>query len=652
MTILSALRSRFQPAIAALGVNPDKHLALIQPAGNPQFGDYQANCAMPLGKELGRSPREVAQALLEALDVADFCHAPEIAGPGFVNLRLRDDWITASLQARVPDARLGIPPVSAPRRYVVDFSSPNVAKPMHVGHIRSTVLGDALTRILRFVGHDVVTDNHLGDWGTQFGMILYGYKHFLNAPAYAQDPVQELGRLYRLVRYLMDVWDAREELPKLESLLAAKERELKTASETAVSDKSQRKVADKLASEIRDLQEKHRSLAGIIARANSEPETVACLASHADIRQSVLDETARLHAGDVENRQLWAQFLPNCRDEIQGVYDRLGIRFDHELGESFYQDRLAHVVASLEAKGMAQISEGAVCVFLEGFDTPMLIRKRDGAFLYATSDLATIEYRLQEWNPDSILYVVDVRQGEHFEKLFAAARRWGYQEVDLRHVSFGTILGPDNRPFKTRAGDTVGLVGLLDEAERRATEVLVAHDAEKPETDRLSPAERQRIARVVGIAALKYADLSQNRTSDYVFSYDKMLSLQGNTATYLQYSYARVHGILQKGQIDLDQLRDRASGMLLAAPAERDLGLRLMRFGDALEDTLVDYRPNLLTNYLFDLAKGFSAFFEQCPVLKAETEALRSSRLLLCDMTARTIKRGLDLLGIDVVERM
>jgi arginyl-tRNA synthetase len=558
----------------------------VRRSQDPKFGDYQANLAMPLGKRLGRPPREVARQIVEHLRLGDLCQPPEIAGPGFINLRLRDDWLAGHLAAAVVDPRLDVPAVARPRTFVIDYSAPNVAKPMHVGHIRSTVIGDALYRILKFLGHRTISDNHIGDWGTQFGMILYGYKHFVDPEAYAENPVDELARLYRRVRGLVD-------MPP-----------------------------------------------------DQRP------AEHHEVDEAVLAETARLHAGDPENVRLWREFLPACEDEIRRVYGRLGVRFDHTLGESFYQDRLADVAAELRAKGIARESDGAVCVFFEGEDVPMIVRKKDGAFLYATTDLATIRYRMETWQPDAILYVVDHRQALHFRHLFATARMLGYRDVELQHVSFGTVLGEDGRPFRTREGDVVGLESLLDEAVRRALEVVSANDDAKPDGPELTEAERREIAETVGIAALKYADLAQNRTSDYVFSYDKMLAMNGNTATYMQYAYARVRSIFRRGGVDVDALRAGAGPILLESPAERALGLEIIRFAEALDLTTVDYRPNQLTAYLFELANRYSTFFEQCPVLRAESDRLRHSRLLLCDLTARTIRQGLDLLGINVVEKM
>jgi arginyl-tRNA synthetase len=326
--------------------------------------------------------------------------------------------------------------------------------------------------------------------------------------------------------------------------------------------------------------------------------------------------------------------------------------FDHTLGESFYEDRLAATVEELLKHKIARESDGAIGIFFAEGEPPMLVRKKDGAFLYGTTDLATIRYRMETWRPDAILYVVDRRQSLHFKQLFAAARLLGYTGVELQHVSFGTVLGDDGRPFKTRSGDTVGLEGLLDEAVRRALEIVSANDDAKPDGRELSDEKRRQIAEGVGIAALKYADLSQNRTSDYVFSYDKMLAMNGNTATYMQYAYARVRSIFSKGNVDAAALRAAAAPILLQSPAERALAVELLRFSEALDMTAADYRPNQLTVYLFELANRYSTFFEQCHVLRAANDELRQSRLLLCDLTARTIQKGLELLGIEVVEKM
>ena len=588
--ILQILRSRFQAALQNLADDTDAYLEMIRPSQDPKFGDFQANMAMSLAKKLGKPPREVAQMIVERLDIGDICAPPEIAGPGFINLRLNNEFIQSLLHKAIADEeRLGISMLDSTQQktYLVDYSGPNVAKPMHVGHIRSTVIGNALTRMLQFQGHRVITDNHLGDWGTQFGMIIFGYKNYLDAKAYEKNPVEELSRLYRFVRQKMD------------------------------------EMTDEKSG------------------------------GHApsDINAAVLQETVKLHTGNAENLKIWSEVLPYSQDEINRIYHRFKISFDHTLGESFYQPMLAGVVENLSNRKIARETNRAVGIFFEGEEVPMLIRKSDGAYLYGTTDLATVEYRLKTFKPDSILYVVDFRQSQHFDHLFKAVRLQGIDHVELTHVKFGTVLGEDGKPFKTRSGDTVGLNGLLDEAERRAYEIVKENDkVETPES------ELRETARRIGIGAIIYADLSQNRESDYVFSYDKMLAMTGNTATYMQYAFARVRSIFTKGGIDATQLRKSATVCCLPSatfhPAERSLALELLKFGEAVDLSLRDYRPNVLTSYLFELSNRYSVFFEQCPVLKAENEASRSSRLLLCDLTARTLQKGLELLGIETVERM
>ena len=468
---------------------------------------------------------------------------------------------------------LGVPAPAQVKTIVIDFSSPNVAKPMHVGHLRSTVIGDSLARINAALGHKVLSDNHLGDWGSQFGMILWGWKNARDESGFATDPVGELARLYRLAQARIKDGDS------------------------AVED---------------------------AARA----------------------ETAKLHAGDPENRALWQQFMPHCLSALQSIYDRMGVRFDVQLGESFYDPQLSGVVADLQSKGIAVESEGAIVAFVEQTEAPFIVRKRDGAFTYATTDLATIKYRVETWHPDQILYVVDHRQSDHFKQLFEVARKWGYGSVDLEHVSFGKVLGADRRPFKTREGDVVELESLLDEATAMARKVV---DQNSPELD---PEERQRVAEVVGLGAIKYADLSQNRISDYVFDWQKMMAMNGNTATYLQYAYARIQSIFRKGAVTPEAIRRQSPAIALSHPAERNLGVRVLRLPEVLELAAAELKPNILTDYLFELANAFSTFFEECPVLKAESAERRDSRLALCDLTARTLKSGLGLLGIDTVERM
>ncbi len=572
VNVLERLRTAFG-AVTPEGGDAGAFKSAVRATSDPKFGDYQANGCMALAKSLKVNPRVLASQVADAVDLEPLAGPPEIAGPGFLNVRLHDAWMARSLAGLLGAGFPGIVPAAQPRTVVIDFSSPNVAKPMHVGHIRSTVIGNSLARIFKALGHHVIRDNHLGDWGSQFGMILWGWKNARDQAAFAADPVAELARLYRLAQ-------------------------------------------DRIKDGDRSVE--------VAARA----------------------ETAKLHAGDAENRALWNQFMPHCLQALRKIYDRLGVRFDVELGESFYDPMLAAVVEDVSAKGIAEESEGAIVVFTAETPAPFIVRKRDGAFNYGTTDLATIKYRAETWNPQQILYVVDHRQGDHFRQLFAVARRWGYSQVDLEHVAFGTILGADRRPFKTREGDAVGLESLLDEAVSEARKVV---DANSPDLDQEA---RARVAEVVGLGAVKYADLSQNRLSDYVFDWQKMLAMNGNTATYLQYAYARIQSIFSKGEIAPRTLRNQPPELVLNHPAERGLGVRILRLPEVLELAAAELKPNILTDYLFDLANAFSTFFEECPVLKAESASRRDSRLAICDLTAQTLKFGLELLGIEVVDRM
>lgn len=660
MNVIKILADRFSVALEGIGVDPTPYLDLIRPSQDARFGDYQANFAMPLGKKLGKSPREVAAEIVSKFDYADFFEEPEIAGPGFINLRVKTDCLAELVQKEARDERLGVERVAKPRRIVLDYSAPNVAKPLHVGHIRSTMIGNSLSRILRFLGNDVVSDNHLGDWGTQFGMIFYGYRNFLDAEAYSKAPVDELARLYRLTRQLVDYYDAKGKIGKLEEALASAQKAQAEAAERAKTSgenpKAIAKERERLAKQTAAAKENVESARGKIAPVESSPELAKLAAGRETIGKDVLMETSKLHHGDAENRALWRQIIPLCLAEVDKIYKRLDVTFDETLGESFYNDMLGPLVQKLVDEGVARKTEGALGIFFPDQDVPMLIQKSDGAFLYATTDLATLEYRRDRFHPDAILYVVDFRQSHHFEQLFEAAKFIGMENVELAHVKFGTVLGDDGKPFKTRSGDSVGLKSLLDEAEARAYAVVAENNASRPEGERFSEEEMRETARRVGIGALVYADLSQNRESDYVFSFDKMLAMNGNTATYMQYAYARVRSIFTKGAVDVEALREEyANGtrtLTLNDPAERALAFELVRFQSALENVSKDYRPNFLTAYLYDLANKYSSFFERCPVLKTEDESIRSNRLLLCDLTARTIGLGLNLLGIQTVERM
>ena len=542
---------------------------------------------MSLAKQRKLNPRQLATDVLAKLDVSAVCEKVEIAGAGFLNFRLKNSLLEQTLEAAARGEHLFFDKAAHPKTIVLDFSSPNVAKPMHVGHIRSTGIGDALQRSLRLLGHRIISDNHIGDWGTQFGKLLLGWKQILNRADLERDAIAELERLYKVINAECDANPARLEEAK--------------------------------------------------------------------------SELVKLQAGDAENVAIWKEMIALSQKQFDTIYGRLGVKFDFALGESFYNPWLGEVVTDLLARGIARESEGAVGVFSDGslppkedpflvnrdgewVADPALVRKSDGGFNYMTTDLATIDYRLKTWSPAEIIYVVDDRQSGHFKKLFLTFARWKSKEAKttkLIHVGFGKIMGDDGKPFKTRSGDTVKLGDLLDEAEDRAFKIVSEKSAELPE------AQRKEIARVIGLGAVKYADLLPNRQSDYIFSWDKMLALQGNTAPYLVYAYARIQSIFRKaaGRIQNAEIR-------LAAPEEITLAKHLLNFGLTLEAVAEELRPNYLCNYLFELAGKFTSFYENCPVLKADDEATRNSRLALCDLTARVLKQGLETLGIEVVEQM
>ncbi len=551
--------------------------AAVRVAADPKFGDYQADGVMGQAKRDKKNPRELALALAGQAGLADFCLTPEVAGPGFVNLRLAPEFLAREIAAVARDERLGVDRVDTPHTVVVDYSSPNVAKPLHVGHLRSTILGDALLRILRFVGHRGVGDNHVGDWGTQFGMLIVGYRRWGDAQALAERPTDELERIYRL------------------------------ANEAAKQDPA---VADE-------------------ARA----------------------ELAKLQSGDEANHALWQSFNVASRREVQRIYRRLGVLLSEEdwRGESMYHHALGPLVDDLLNRGLAREDEGATLIFFDQADAsdlvdkPFMVRKSDGAFNYATTDLATIQYRVREFGADEMLYVVDKRQSLHFKQLFAAARKLGWDRHYV-HVGFGTILGADGRPIKTREGGTVRLADLLTEAVERAQKII------EEKNPGLTPEERARVAEMVGIGAVKYADLSQNRNSDYRFDWDKLLAFDGNTAPYLQYVHARIRSIFRKAGLP-DWRLPPAAVVSLEHESERALAVTLLRLADVVHDVLDDYLPHLLSDHLFNLAQAFNAFYRDCPVLSSQGVTL-DTRLALCDLTARQIQLGLELLGIAAPERM
>jgi arginyl-tRNA synthetase len=631
MNLLHLLQERFRGALTGLVPDPTPYSSLVKPSQDAKFGDYQFNGAMSLAKVLGKKPRDIAQEIVQRLPKDDLFEHVEIAGPGFINVRLSTDWLARELQRTAKGDRLGVEPAQIKRTFVIDYSSPNVAKPMHVGHLRSTIIGDSLARLLRFLGHKVIADNHLGDWGTQFGMLLYGYKHFLDEKALADDPVREMARLYVQVRKLIDPIEKTEEAAKKARQKARKANKDKPLQPEALEALPQ----------------------------YTEEE----LSKAREVREAARQETAKLHAGDPKNLQLWQKFMPWCLAEIEHIYLRLDVKFDKALGESFYNPMLPGLVQELLQAGLAQESQGAVIIPTaagdddsDGDEPPSLIRKSDGAFTYTTTDLATIRYRMDEWRPNALLYVVGIPQALHFSSLFDAARRWGFEQVEFQHVGFGAVLGPDRKMFGTRKGDPVHLEDLLDQAINHAKqtyEKLCKERMERgQEVPQLSTEELQQVHEAVGYGAVKYADLSQNRESDYVFSWEKMLTTEGNTATYMQYAYARCRSIFRKGDENADLYRTHPPAVYLQQPQERALALELLRFEETLMAAAADYRPNIITAYLWDLAKTYSGFNDACPVLKADTPALRQSRLLICDLTARTIQKGLDLLGIRTIERM
>jgi arginyl-tRNA synthetase len=585
-TFQSILEERLSAALARAGLPEAGELTQ---ATDPRFGDYQTNVALVLGKQRGENPRALAEKIIVHLDVDDFCERSAVAGAGFINFTLRQAAVEKQTLDILRDERLGVAETESPRRIVIDFGSPNVAKPMHVGHIRSTVLGDALARVAKFLGHEVIRDNHVGDWGTQFGMVIWGWKNLLDRQALQRNPLAEIVRIYKETN----------------------------------------------------------------ERASRDPE----------VREACRQELVKLQSGDKENTDIWNECVAFSMQDFERVYKLLDVRYDLQCGESFYHDRLPSVVDRLLKAGIAEISEDAVVVFFhddpELADKPLIIRKRDGGFNYATTDLATIDYRVNELKADVIWYVVGAPQTLHFKQIFAIARREGYA-TELRHIIFGSVLGEDRKLMKTRSGENVPLRELLEEACRRAQKIV---DEKNPE---LSEEEKNDIAEKIGIGAVKYADLSQYRTTDYIFSWDKMLSLHGNTAPYLQNAYVRIRSIFRKAgeaavptppwgvegaQHEETGHRPVATGLTLAEPAELELAKKVCQFAEIVPQVLNGFRPNILANYLFELANSFHAFYEGCPVLKSE-EPARSSRLMLSELTARALQRGLDLLGIKVPERM
>ena len=590
------LQDRLQEAARQVLPEAETSLLLVRPCPDPKFGDYQCTALISLAKERKLSPRRLAADVLARLDVGEWCEKVELAGVGFINFRLKTSALAQALQSAIRAEHPFVQKAKQPRTIVIDFSSPNVAKPMHVGHIRSTVLGDCLARTLRLLGHHVITDNHIGDWGTQFGMLLLGWKTLLDRQTLEADPLAEMERIYKAVQSKCD-----PEKPGYDA------------------------------------------------------------ATHEAARA----ELVKLQQGDTQNLAIWSEMKALSQKQFDEIYSRLGVKFDYALGESFYNDKVQQVYEELTTHGIAAESEGALVVFQNEPEAPVsikgkpfIIRKRDGAANYASTDLATVLYRKENLKADKVLYVVDSRQRDHFDHLFFTVYKWFtkthrnppelklidfLKQVDM--INFGTILGDDNKPLKTRSGENVKLRDLLDEAEERAFKIVSEKNPE------LSESQRREIARIVGLGAVKFADLLPNRQSDYVFSWDKMLALEGNTAPYLQYACVRIRSIFRKGGAENAERGARNAELSLAAPEEIALAKHLLNFGLVLEAVADEYRPNFLCNYLYELAGRFARFYENCPVLKA-AEPERATRLALCDLTARVLNRGLEVLGIETTEQM
>ena len=558
-----------------------KRPAQIDRTKDKSHGDFATNIALMLAKPAGMKPRDLAEKLIAALPADNAVAKVEIAGPGFINFFQADDWLTGLLDQALADEHLGVARPAQAQTVVVDYSSPNLAKEMHVGHLRSSIIGDAVVRTLEFLGHKVVRQNHVGDWGTQFGMLL-AYLEEQKSEESDTELSRELGDLEGFYR-------------------AAKQR----------FDES-----DAFATRARSL-------------------------------------VVKLQAGDEDCLALWREFNSVSLSHCQAVYDRLGVSLTPAdvRGESAYNDDLAQVVSDLDAKGLLSEDQGAQCVFMdefknkEGAPLPVIVKKADGGYLYATTDLAALRYRAGTLHADRMLYFVDQRQALHFQQMFSLAKRAGFvpENTELEHMGFGTMNGPDGRPFKTRDGGTVKLIDLLDEAEQRAYTLV------RDKNPELDDQALRTIAHAVGIGAVKYADLSKNRSSDYIFNFEQMLSFEGNTAPYLLYAYTRVASVFRKAGLDMAEV---SGDFLLQEEAEQALAARLVQFGEVLESVAEKGLPHLLCSYLYDVAGLFSTFYEHCPILSGDNEALKQSRLKLAALTARTLKQGMELLGLSPLERM
>ena len=583
-SILERLKdSVSQALVSAFGTELADTDPLVAPTNNPKFGDYQSNVALSLAKTLKQNPRAIAQSIIDNLQLEDMCQTPTIAGPGFINFMVKSDYIGKLLAKIQPDERLGIEPTKNPQRIIVDYPSPNIAKEMHVGHLRSAIIGECLSRILEFIGHDVLRISHVGDWGTPFGM---------------------------LIAYL------REAYPK--ALTATTELDL---GDLATFYRQAKKRFD-------------------------EDES---------FREASRQAVVELQAGDEDAIEAWKIVCELSSRSYRQIYDLMGLSSLIERGESFYNPFLSETLQELDKLSLLAESEGAMCVFLEGFTNrdgdplPLIVKKSDGGYNYATTDLAAIRYRVREDKIQRVIYPVGSEQNNHFAQIFQVGKRAGWitDKHDFVHAEFGLVLGEDGKKLKTRSGEAIKLKDLLNEAIDRVRADLEARFAEENRTETKEFIDKS--AKAIGIGAVKYADLSQNRTSDYKFSYDKMLDLKGNTAPYLLYAYVRVQGISRKGDIDFEQLSD--TNIVLEQATELALAKHILQFEEVIKDVEKDLLPNRICLYLFELSQKFNQFYDRCPILQAD-EPVRTSRLILADLTARTIELGLSLLGINVLERM
>ncbi len=577
MNIQTLLNQRIQTAMVAAGA-PDTAPALVRQSAKVQFGDYQANGIMGVAKALKTNPRELAQVVLDKLDLSDVADKVEIAGPGFINIFLKDIWLGKELVKLRDSDHLDIDTIESPEVVVVDYSSPNLAKEMHVGHLRSTVIGDAVVRTLEFLGHTVVRQNHVGDWGTQFGMLLAYMERLRADNTEVSMALSDLETFYRAAKTCFDDDEA----------FAKRAREL----------------------------------------------------------------VVELQSGNKECLALWDEFINISLTHCEETYKMLGVSLErqHVMPESAYNDDLVNVVNDLQEQGLLQESNGAQCVFMdefankEGDITPVIVQKTGGGFLYATTDLAAVRFRQHTLGADRVLYFVDARQSLHFQQIFTLSRKAGFVKptTKLEHMPFGTVMGSDGKPFKTRSGGVAKLSALLEEAQERAYQLVASKNPD------MSEEELRNIGRVVGISSVKYADLSKNRTSDYVFNWDTMLSFEGNTAPYLLYAYSRIASIVKRSEIDVTSL---TGDIAIVEAQERALAVKLCQFEEAIQQVANDGMPHFLCAYLYDLAGTFMTFYEACPILNAE-EDVKNSRLQLALNTAATLKQGLALLGIETLERM